>query len=405
MIKTRIKKVKHSPELMSPIKDWAGLEACKNYANAVYFGVSDLSLRSRANGFKNKDLKALADKCHGYGLKAYLAVNSVIYNNDIEKAQNLVKMAKIARIDAVIVWDPAVIEIAKKQGINFIISTQANISNYESAKFYEKLGAKRIVLAREMSLKQIKELKIKTKIEIETFVHGAMCVAISGRCILSAYLFGKSSNCGSCAQPCRKQWTLSDEEGNKVSNFGQYFLSAKDLCMIAYVPELIKAGIDSFKIEGRLRDPKYIETTARCYREAIDAYFDNTFTKEKVLKWKTELSEVYNRGFSTGFYFGTPGKEGIGYDKADNLSQVKKVLVGNISHYYPKAKAGSLILSHHGLKSGDKIIIQGAHTFIEQEIESIEVENKNVNKALKGAEVAIKFKDKVRENDKVFLIK
>ncbi|MFA5087165.1 MAG: peptidase U32 family protein [Candidatus Paceibacterota bacterium] len=400
-----VKENTKKPELMSPIKDWAGLEACKNYANAVYFGVSELSLRSRANGFKNKDLKPLAKQCHNYGLKAYLTVNSVIYNNDIEKAETLVKMAKNAQIDAVIVWDPAVIEIAKKQGVKFIISTQANVSNYASAKFYEKLGAKRIVLAREMTLKQIAELRKKTKLEIETFIHGAMCVAISGRCILSAYLFGKSSNCGSCAQPCRKEWTLSDNEDNKVSNYGQYFLSAKDLCMIEFIPDLIKAGIDSFKIEGRLRDPKYIEVTARCYREAIDAYFSYTFTCEKVIKWKQKLADVYNRGFSTGFYFGKPGKDGISYDKADNLSKVKKVLVGNIIHYYPKSNAGSLVLSHHGLKVGDKIIVQGAHTFLEQEIESIEIENKKTTKAAKGAEVAIKFKDKVREHDKVFLIK
>ncbi|MFA5013566.1 MAG: peptidase U32 family protein, partial [Candidatus Paceibacterota bacterium] len=260
------------PELMSPVKDWAGLEACKDFADAVYFGLPELSLRARASGIKPSELAKFTDKCHKYGLKAYLTVNSVVYNQDIEKAENLVKRAKNAQIDAIIVWDPAVINIAKKAGISFIISTQANVSNWQSAKFYERLGAQRIVLAREMTLKQIKELRKKVKVEIEAFVHGAMCVAISGRCILSAYLFDKSSNCGSCAQPCRKEWTLSDEEGNKVSNYGQYFLSAKDLCMIEYVPELIKAGINAFKIEGRLRDPKYIETTARCYREAIDAY-------------------------------------------------------------------------------------------------------------------------------------
>ncbi len=400
VLKNKIKK----PELMSPIKDWAGLEACKDYADAVYFGVNELSLRARASGIKINELNKFVKKCHSYGLKAYLTLNSVIYNKDIEKAESLVKKAKIAQIDAIIIWDPAMIEIAKKQGVNFIISTQANVSNYKAAEVYKKMGAKRIVLAREMTLKQIKELKSKVKIEIETFVHGAMCVAISGRCILSAYLFGKSSNCGSCAQPCRKEWTLSDEEGNKVSNFGQYFLSAKDLCMIGYVPELIKAGIDSFKIEGRLRDPKYIETTSRCYREAIDSYFDNTFTKEKVLKWTKELSEVYNRGFSTGFYFGTPGKEGITYDKADNCSETKKILVGNILHYYPKAKAGSLMLNHRGVKVGDRIIIQGVHTFIEQIIESMEVAGQKVTQAKKGEEIALITKDRVRKNDKVFLI-
>ncbi|MFA5346267.1 MAG: peptidase U32 family protein, partial [Candidatus Omnitrophota bacterium] len=222
---------------MSPIRDWASLEACKNYANAVYFGVDELSMRA-ASGIKVSELSAFTQKCHSYGLKGYLTVNTVVYNQDIKKAEKLLKKAKKEGVDAVIVWDPAVIQIARKIKLPFIVSTQANISNYESAIFYKKLGAKRVVLAREMTLKQIKELTKKVKIEVEVFVHGAMCMAISGRCILSAYLYGKSANCGSCAQPCRKEWMLSDEEGNAISNEGKYFMSAKDLCMIEFVPEL-----------------------------------------------------------------------------------------------------------------------------------------------------------------------
>ena len=388
---------------MSPIRDWASLEACKNYADAVYFGVDELSMRA-ASGIKVSELSAFTQKCHSYGLKGYLTVNTVVYNQDIKKAEKLLKKAKKEGVDAVIVWDPAVIQIARKIKLPFIVSTQANISNYESAIFYKKLGAKRVVLAREMTLKQIKELTKKVKIEVEVFVHGAMCMAISGRCILSAYLYGKSANCGSCAQPCRKEWMLSDEEGNAISNEGKYFMSAKDLCMIEFVPELIKAGINSFKIEGRRRDPKYIEVVSRCYREAIDAYFDKTFTIEKVKKWKEELSSVYNRGFSTGFYFGTPGKEGISYDKADNVSTDKKLLVGYVTHYYPRVKSGSVTLNHLDLKVGDKIIIEGTNTYIEQVVESIQIENKNIQKGKKGEEVAIVFKDVVRKNDKVFLL-
>jgi len=253
-------------------------------------------------------------------------------------------------------------------------------------------------------LKQIKELKKKAKVEIETFVHGAMCMAVSGRCILSAYLYDKSSNCGSCAQPCRKEWMLSDEEGHQISNKGKYFLSAKDLCMIEFVPELIKAGIDSFKIEGRRRDPKYIEVVSRCYREAIDAYFSKTFTKEKARKWKEELSSVYNRGFSTGFYFGTLGREGISYDKADNVSSVKKVLAGYVSHYFPRVESGAVSLNHSDLKIGDRIVVEGPTTFIEQEVSSIQIRNKDVKIGKKGEEVAIVFKGVVRKNDKVFLM-
>jgi len=391
------------PELMSPIRDWASLEACKDYANAVYFGVQDLSMRS-ASGITLKELPAFVKKAHLYGLKAYLTVNSVVYNKDIAKAEKLVKKAKNAEVDAIIVWDPSVIEIAKKEKVPFIISTQANVSNWKSAAFYKKLGARRIVLAREMTLKQIKETKKKVNIEIEVFIHGAMCMAISGRCILSAYLFGKSANCGSCAQPCRKEWMLSDKEGNKISVDGKYFMSAKDLCMIEFIPELIKSGIDSFKIEGRRRDPKYIEVTSKCYREAIDSYYSKTWSEEKVKKWREELSSVYNRGFSTGFYFGTPGKEGISYDKADNISNIQKTLAGYVTHYYPKVKAGSVRLDHLNLKVGDKIIVEGRTTFIDQVVSSIQVENKNSKIGKKGEEVAIVFEKEVKKNDKVFLI-
>ncbi|MFA5715078.1 MAG: peptidase U32 family protein [Candidatus Paceibacterota bacterium] len=392
------------PELMCPIRDWASLEACKQYADAVYFGVSELNMRA-ASGIETGEIDSFVKKAHSYGLKAYLTVNSVIYNPDIEKAEKLVKKAKKAGVDAVIVWDPAVIEIAKKNKVPFIVSTQANVSNWKSAEFYKSLGAKRIVLAREMTLNQIKELKKKVNIEIEAFVHGAMCMAISGRCILSAYLYDKSSNCGSCAQPCRKEWTLIDDEGHKISNEGQYFMSAKDMNMIEFVPELIKAGIDSFKIEGRRRDPKYIEVTSRCYREAIDSYFDKTFDDKKVERWMEELSTVYNRGFSTGFYFGTPGKEGISYDKADNVSSVRKMLVGYVTHYYPKVKSGAVSLNHLNLKVGERIIIEGEHTFIEQDVTSIQIDNKDVKMGKKGEEVAVVFNDIVRKNDKVFLIK
>ena len=286
-----------------------------------------------------------------------------------------------------------------------IISTQANVSNYKTAEFYKKLGAKRVVLARELTLKQIKEIKNKVNIEIETFIHGAMCVAISGRCILSAYLFNKSSNCGSCAQPCRKLWKLSDDRGNEFETEGKYFLNAKDICMIEFVPELIKAGIDSFKIEGRRRDPKYIEVTARCYREAVDAYYNKTFTKEKVDAWKKELSEVYNRGFSTGFYFGEPGPEGISYNKADNVSKYEKVLVGHVTHYYSKMGVALINLKHEGLKLNENIQIEGNKTFIEQKVESMEMDNKKIKKAKKGEEIAIEVKDKVFNNDNVFILK
>ena len=392
------------PEIMSPIRDWASLEACKDYTDAVYFGLADLTMRANADVFTLRNLDSFVKKCHQYKIKAYLTVNSVLYNDDLSKAEKIIKAAKKAGADAVIVWDPAAIEIARKEKIKFFISTQANVSNLKSAEFYKKLGASRIVLAREMTLKQIAELKKKINTEVEVFVHGAMCMSISGRCILSAYLYGKSANCGSCGQPCRKEWILQDDEGNQIANQGQYFLSAKDLCMIEHIPELIKAGINAFKIEGRRRDPRYIKTTAKCYREAVDAYFSGTFTKEKAKQWKKELDKVYNRGFSTGFYFGTPGPEGINYDHDGNISQVKKIYLGKVTHYYPKIKVAEIKLENRGVKRGQNIIIEGNTTYLEQSIDSIEIENKKIKTAKKGEQVAIKVLTRTRINDKVFLV-
>ena len=393
------------PELVAPIRDLASLEACKDYADAVYFSVSTLSLRANANNLQLSKLKQFVKKCHSYNIRTYLTLNSVIYNNDIEKAEKIIKKAKECSVDALIVWDPAIIEIAKKEDMPFTISTQANVSNWKSAEFYRILGATKIVLAREMTLKHIAELKKKVDINIETFVHGAMCISISGRCILSAYMYGKSANCGSCAQPCRKEWTLTDNEDNKIDCEGKYLMNAKDLCLIEHIPKLIKAGINSFKIEGRRRDPRYIKTTTRCYKEAIDAYFDNTFTKEKVKKWKEDLEKVYNRGFTTGFYFGKKSKEGISYNKSDNISKSRKTQLGTVTNYYPKIGVALIRLNHKGVQLGEHLIIEGHTTYNEQDLESMQIEHKNVAKAKKGEDIAIKVSSRVRENDQVFTIK
>ncbi|MFA5318610.1 MAG: U32 family peptidase [Patescibacteria group bacterium] len=402
----RLRRGRTRPEIMSPIRDWASLEACKNYADAVYFGLSDLTMRANADVFNLSNLGAFVKKCHNYGIKPYLTVNSVIYNKDIKIAERIIKKAKQVGVDAIIIWDPAAIEIARKYKMKFFISTQANVSNWQSALFYKKLGAARVVLAREMTLKQITELKKKVgALEIETFVHGAMCWSISGRCLLSAAIYGKSANCGSCGQPCRKEWTLEDDEGNKISNQGKYYMSAKDLCMIECIPELIKAGIDSFKIEGRRRDPRYVETVSRCYREAVDAYFNGTYTKAKARVWKKELESVYNRGFETGFYFGDPGPEGISYDKSDNAAAVKKTRIGKVIKYLPKIKVALVKLTEKELSLGEEIYIEGKTTYSKQIIASMQIEGKDIKQAKKGKEVGIKISEKARVGDNVFVLK
>lgn len=392
------------PELMCPIRDWASLEACKDYADAVYFGLPNLSLRAHAGAITMKDMKKFVAECHKYKIKAYLTVNAVVYDRDLGLTEKIIKQAKKDKVDAVIVWDPWAVEVARKTKMTYFVSTQANVSNWRTVEFYKKLGAKRVVLARELSLDQIKKIKAKSKLQLEVFVHGAMCVAISGRCVLSSYLYGTSANCGVCAQPCRKEWVMTEPEGQQIVTEGKYFLSAKDLCMIEYIPELIKAGIASFKIEGRRRDPKYISVTARCYREAIDSFFAGIFTRAKAEAWKKELTTVYNRGFSTGFYFSEPGPEGINYEKADNSAPVKKTLAGYVYRYLPKIGVAEIKLNHQGLTLGRKIIFEGSKTFVEGVVDSMQIGGKSIESAKKGEFVGLKVEKPVRVNDKLFVL-
>lgn len=392
------------PEIMSPIRDWTSLEACKDFADAVYFGLSGISMRSNAGTFTLRNMKSFIDKSHSYGLLAYLTLNSVIYHTDMKRLETIMLAAKAAAVDAVIVWDPAAIMMAARLKLKFIISTQANISNIDSALFYKQLGAYRVVLAREMTLKDIRRIKKNTDIEIETFVHGAMCMSISGRCILSAAMYSKSANCGSCSQPCRTEWTLTDDRQRELKYTGKHFMSAKDICMIEHTPELIKAGIDSFKIEGRRRDPNYIETTARLYREAVDSFFDKSFSAGKAQLWKSQLEAVYNRGFSTGFYFGEPGSKGVGYDIANSISTEKRVLAGLVVNYFSKVQVAEIKLVHRGLKTGEDIIIEGKTTYLKQGVDSIEQRNESCKRAAKGENIGLKVLKPVRRNDKVFVL-
>ncbi|NOQ38284.1 U32 family peptidase [archaeon] len=398
--------VKHfkKPELLVPIKNLAGFKACRDYADAVYFSCGKLNMRARNNGIDLRNIESVVRKVHEKGLKAYLTVNSIIYNNDISVAETIVRKAKASEVDAVITWDPAVIALCKEEGVRFHVSTQANISNWKTAEFYRDMGAERLILAREMNLKHIAEIKKMVDIKVETFVHGAMCVSVSGRCYLSSYLYGMSANCGACAQPCRKEWMLVDVEKNKIICDGKFLMSAKDLCMIEHIPELVKAGIDSFKIEGRLRDERYVEIVSRCYREAIDSYFDGTYTKDKVAGWKDELSKVYNRGFSTGFYFAKPTKEGFNYDDSDNVAKEKRRAVGVVKNYYAKLGVAVVALQNSGLKVGDKLMIAGKTTYFKQDAESIFVDEVKVSKAKKGVLIGLKVDERVRENDVVYRV-
>jgi U32 family peptidase len=392
------------PELVLGIRNLAGLEACYHYADAVYFSTDKLSLRAKAKEITLENLDNFVSEVKYRGLRAYLALNSTVNEDRIEDVCDVVNAAVKAGVDAVIAWDPAVILRARKAGLRVHISTQANVTNHETAAFYSTVGAERIVFSRELSLKELKKISQQTEIEIEAFVHGAMCMAISGRCHLSAYALGKSGNCGECTQPCRWEWELHGENGLIAESFGKYLLSAKDLCMIGHIPELIEAGISSFKIEGRLRDPVYLETVSRCYREAIDAFNEGDYTPDKVKVWERELASVYNRGFSTGFYFGVPGLEGFSSEKNMNMSEKKRRAAGVVENYYPKKQAAAIRLLEEGIGVGDKILIEGSTTYLKQQVSSLKKEGKDLRRAEKGDEVGLSVDGIVRKNDRIFII-
>lgn len=392
------------PELIMGIRNLAGLEACYKYADAVYFSTDRLSLRAKAKTITLDNLEEFVSEIKARQLKAYLAVNSAVNENSLEEADRVITAAAKAGIDAVIAWDPAVILKARKAGLKIHISTQANVTNHEAAEFYRTLGAERIVLSRELSLDEIRKIKQQSEIEIETFVHGAMCMAVSGRCHLSAYVLGKSGNCGECTQPCRWEWKLHGEDGLVMESKGKYLLSAKDLCMIEYIPELLKIGVGSFKVEGRLRDPVYLEVVSRCYREAIDACKEGTYTRERVEAWQSELASVYNRGFSTGFYFGVPGPEDFSPKKGMNASEKKRRAAGVVENYYPKQQAAAIRLLEDGLSIGDEILIEGNTTYLKQQVRSLIKKGVNLQKAEKGDEVGLAVDSTVRKNDRVFII-
>lgn len=392
------------PELIMGVKNPAALSVCKDHADAVYFSLDRFSLRSRANDITPENLDAFVEQVHGYGLRANLAVNSVIYPDDIPSVNEVIEAASNASVDAIIAWDPAVITRAVDNGLRVHISTQANVSNADTANFYRSIGASRVVLSRELSLEQIKDIRQDTDMELEVFVHGAMCQAISGRCYLSAYLLGKSGNCGECSQPCRWEWTLHADNGREVDLKGKYLLSARDLCMIEHVPQLIDAGVNAFKVEGRLRNPSYTATISRCYREALDDCRDGTYTLERARELKNQMALEYNRGFSTGFYFGVPGPEGLAYEQNMNVSPVKRQAVGVVTNYYSKQNAAAVRLLEQGLAVGDNITIEGHTTYLEQEVGSLIVDGEAAIEAGQGQEVGLSVDGVVRENDRVYKV-
>ena len=405
------------PELLAPAQNWHSLKLLKGIADAIYFGVEEYNMRAKADNFKRGELKKIANFCHDHEpkMKAYLCTNILVYNNELPDLESLISEAKAAGIDAIIAHDIAAIQVAKKFQIDYQISTQANVSNIESARFYEGLGAQRIILARELSLKQIGEIKKSLKnLEIECFVHGAMCTSISGRCYLSTTVCDSeefSANRGKCVQPCRRRWRVIDDDNNELIYDGQRFLNSKDLCMIEYIPELIKTNIDSFKIEGRMKDPLYAKTVVACYREAIDSYRDGTYTSEKVKGWLKRLSKVFNRGFHTGFYFHRPTIEDVELEDMGNISPYKRIQIGKVLSFHENSMTANILIEKKGipLKSGTEVLLKGMDTYHFENVKKIFIRGEEVKEIVRKEvdgpqKVNVLLSDKVAPEEKIFLL-
>lgn len=410
------------PELMAPAGDMISLRAALDAgADAIYFGIVSMNMRANAKNFEIENLPEISKLCHEAGAKAYLALNTIVYNQEIQKVEDIIKKAKEAGIDAVICWDFAVIELALKYKIAVALSTQMSIANSKSIAFlYKNFGIRRFVLARECTLEEI--VKIKTnlkellkedskKIEIEVFAHGAMCVSVSGRCFMSQFAFNESANRGECRQPCRREYLIKDlREGNEFLLGQDYVMSPKDLCTLPFLEKLLDSGIDSLKIEGRGRSAEYVSRVTKCYREFIDFYLENRkksdFT-EKLEVLRKELIEkvdsVFHRGFSKGFFFGRE----IGEWSNGNGSKAthRKVHLGVVTNFFKKVMVAEIKVEGRDFNQGDELMIQGPKTGVKTlKAISIEEEGKSVLTARKSTLVGVKLSEIVRENDQVFMI-
>ena len=392
-------------ELLAPVGNWEMLRAAvKAGCNAVYFGVKGFNMRAAANNFAPEELKEVVKYCKENNVKTYCTVNIIIYEHELEKLTQILEAIKEANIDAVICWDLAVIKKCKELQIETHLSTQASVSNSESAKLWKEFGITRIVLARECSLENIKEIKDKTNLEIEIFIHGARCISLSGRCFMSQELFNKSANRGECLQPCRREYTVKDEEDKEMVMDNNFIMSAKDLCALPLLKELKETGVESLKIEGRNRGAMYVSKVISIYRRAIDGLEKNQLNKGLIEQLMEELKEVYNKDFSKGFFIDYPYHQRANI--YGNKATKQKVQLGKVSNFYNKIGVAEFKVETQGFELGDKLAFIGPTTGYEEIIvEKIYTNKGEVKEAKKSEVVSIKVNSKVRENDKVYLIK
>jgi len=401
-------------EIMSPVGSYEALMAAIHAgAGSVYFGVGEMNMRARSSAnFTLEDLEKIAQICKENNVLSYLTVNTVIYNHETEKMRALLDAAKKCGISAIIASDMAVMNYCKQIGLEIHISTQCNITNIEAVKFYAQF-ADVMVMARETELKDVKEIikqiheeKINGPkgelIKIEMFIHGALCMAVSGKCYISLDNFNYSANRGACLQPCRRGYIVKDIDSEiELEIENQYIMSPKDLCTIGFLDKILNAGVTVLKIEGRGRSPEYVKMVTQCYHEAIESIQNNSYTKEKIEEWEKKLRSVYNRDFWDGYYLGQ--KVGEWTQNYGSQATRSKQYVGKVTNYFSNLKVAEIVIETYDLNVGDEIMIFGPTTgVIDIKIDEIRVELESVNQAVKGLFCSIPVQELVRRNDKVY---
>ncbi len=402
-------------EIMAPVGSWESLTAAwQGGADAIYFGVEGLNMRSHSSvNFSLDDLRTIAQWCHEHGMKSYLTVNTIIYDGDMDYMRRIITAAKEAGVSAIIASDMAAITYARSIGVEVHISTQVNVSNSEAVKFYSSV-ADVMVLARELNLEQVGAIHDSIvrdnvcgphggQVRIEMFCHGALCMAVSGKCYLSLHESGSSANRGACRQICRRSYTVTDREtGYQLDIDNKYIMSPKDLKTIHFLNKMVDAGVRVFKIEGRARGPEYVRTVVSCYHEALESLIDGTYGEEKVAEWDERLKKVFNRGFWDGYYLGQ--RLGEWSMKYGSSATRVKVYAARGVRYFGKLGVAEFVVEAGEVKVGDEIVITGPTTgALMTTVEEIRVDLKPVERATKGEHFSIKTDTKIRPSDKLFI--
>lgn len=401
-------------ELLAPAGSYESLTAAaQGGADAVYFGIEQLNMRSRSSAnFTGNDLARIVSESQEHGMKSYLTVNTVVFNHELLQMRKIIEQAVENGVSAIIASDQSVLQYCNSVGAPVHLSTQLNISNIETLKFYSNF-AEVAVLARELDLEQVKEIHDAIQLEgvkgksglpfrIEMFVHGALCMATSGKCYLSLHEHNQSANRGNCYQVCRRGYRVTDKDREvELDIDNEYIMSPKDLKTIHFLNKVLDAGVSILKIEGRARSADYVKTVTSCYNEAIHAYVDGSFSKDKIEDWETRLSAVFNRGFWDGYYLGQ--RLGEWSEVYGSRATKKKVYVGKGTNYFDRIGVAEVLVESGTLKVGDEIIITGPTSgVIEMTIGELRVDEQSVEKALKGEHCSFPVAQVVRRSDKVY---